>query len=212
MTGLVRRATLLTAVGLLAASAAMAAVPSAATSTQPSPLVIKIVGHGSPPDAAGNITYTIRDGANNPVQNSVVILSFAACGDVRICQSDFMADKTVNCAARSVTGTTNALGQITFAVTGSGSGAGAPTTTKCVAVTADGVPMSNLGAATADYNGVSGVNGIDGGFFSGDLFSGSYRARSDYNGDNVVNGIDGGIWSGILFGGGSTLSCGTFCP
>jgi hypothetical protein len=212
MTGLVRRATLLGAVGLLAATAAMAGIPSATTSSQPTPTVIKIVGHGSPPDAAGNIQYTIRDASNNPVPGSTVILNFASCGDVRICSSDVAVGASVNCGANSVTGVTNASGVLVISVAGAGNGVGAPTTTKCVAVTADGVPLSNLGAATADYNGTSGVNSLDGGQFASDLFSGSYRARSDYDGNGLVNSLDGGAWAAILFGLGSTLSCGTLCP
>lgn len=211
MTGLVRRATLITAAGLLAATAAMAGVPSATTSSQPSGLVIKVVGHGSPPDPAGAITYTIRDASNNPVPGSVVICNFAACGDVRICSSDVGTGMTVNCGSKTVSGVTNASGQVTVVVAGASSG-GPPTFTKCVSVTADGVPLSNLNGATADYDGIGGVGGIDLGAFSADLFAGTNRRRSDFDGNNLVNGIDLGAWSAILFGGGSGISCGTLCP
>ena len=222
MTGLVRRATLITAVGLLAASAAMAGVPSATTSTQPSPAVIKVVGHGSPPDPAGNIVYTIRDASNNLVPGSVVILNFSGCGDLRICSSDVgdggpgSPDLVINCGAKTVTGVTNTTGQITIAVAGTGTGVGAPVfvPTKCVSVTADGVPMANLGAAVADLNGVNGVNSIDLGLFGADLGPPSTnRARSDYDVNGVLNSIDLGLFGAVLGPPtGSTLSCGVACP
>jgi hypothetical protein len=211
MTGLVRRATLITAVGLLAASAAMAGVPSASTSSQPTPLTVKLVGHGSPPDAAGNITYTIRDAANNPVPGSVVIINFSACGDVRICSSDVGAGLTVNCGAETVSGVTNGSGQITFAISGSSSG-GPPTLVKCVSVTADGVPLSNLNGATADYDGLNGVNPLDVSTCYGDVVAGTNRARSDYDGDGDVDPLDVSAVYGIVVLGGSPLSCATLCP
>jgi len=190
MTGLVRRATLITAAGLLAATAAMAGVPSATTSSQPTGLVIKIVGHGSPPDPAGNITYTIRDASNNPVPGSVVIANFAACGDVHVCSSDVGTGMTVNCGAKTVTGVTNASGQITIVVAGTGTTSNVGLSlSKCVAVTADGVPMSNLNAATADYDGLSGVKALDISTAYGDVVfatnNGVHRLRSDYNGDGA---------------------------
>jgi hypothetical protein len=216
MTGLVRRATLITAAGLLAATAAMAGVPSATTSSQPSPSVIKLVGHGSPPDPAGNVLYTIRDASNNPVPGSVVILNFAGCGDSRICQSDVLAGLTVNCSAKTVTGVTNASGQITVAVVGTGTGVGPAVfvPTRCVTVTADGVPLSNLNCAVADLNGVNGVNGIDLGLFGSDLGPpSSNRARSDYDANGVLNGIDLGLFGAVLGPPtGSISSCTTVCP
>jgi len=212
MTGLVRRATLITAAGLLAATAAMAGVPSATTSTQPGGLVIKVVGHGSPPDPAGNITYTIRDASNNPVPGSVVILNFAACGDVRVCSSDVGTGMTVNCGAKTVTGVTNGSGQVTMVVAGSGNGVGGATFGKCVAVTADGVPLSNLNGATADYDATSGCNLLDVSACYGDVVAGTGRKRSDFDGNNTVNLLDVSAEYGIVVGGGSPFSCSTLCP
>lgn len=214
MTGLVRRATLFSAVGLLAASAAMAGVPSASTSTQPATKALRIVGHGSPPDAAGNYSYTIRDAANNAVPGSTVIINFAGCGSVRICSSDFAVGAGVNCAAKTVSMVTNASGQVTFAVSGAGNGVGASNVFRCATVTADGVPFDNIGAGTVDNDGINGVTGIDGGAFASDLFAfpGTYRSRSDFDGDNDVDGIDGGVFALVLLGAGSPASCGTLCP
>ncbi len=211
MTGLVRRATLITAAGLLAATAAMAGVPSATTSSQPAGLVIKLVGHGSPPDPAGNINFTIRDASNNPVPGSVVILNFAACTDARLCSSDVGTGMTVNCGAKTVTGVTNATGQLTVVAAGTSSG-GAAVFAKCVAVTADGVPLSNLNAATADYDGVGGVSLLDVSACYGDVIAGTNRTRSDYDGNGVVNLLDVSAIYGIKVGNGSPFSCTTLCP
>jgi hypothetical protein len=211
MTGLVRRATLITAVGLLAASAAMAGVPSASTSIQPTGLVIKIVGHGSPPDPIGTVSYTIRDASNNPVPGSVVILNFAACADVRICSSDVGTGMTVNCGSKTVTGVTNASGQVSIVVAGS-SGGGAPSFTKCVAVTADGVPYANLNGATADYNALDGVTLLDVSSCYGDVVAGTGRKRSDFDGNGTVALLDVSAVYGIVVGGGSPFTCTTLCP
>jgi hypothetical protein len=88
MTGLIRRVTILCAAGVLAATAALAGVPSATTSTQPAGLTL--VGHSggvADPTATGASTYTIRDASNNPVPSSVVILNYSACTDARICST-----------------------------------------------------------------------------------------------------------------------------
>jgi len=208
---LVRRATLICAIGLLVAGAAMAGVPSAGTSTQPTGSVIKIVGHGSPPDPSGIITYTIRDASNNPVPGSVVILNFSACGDVRVCSSDVGTGMTINCGAHTVTGVTNASGQVSIVVAGASS-TGPPSLTKCVAVTADGVVLNNLNGATADYDGLNGVGLGDVAACYGDVIAGTNRKRSDFNGDGTVGLTDVAALYGIVVGGGSPISCGTLCP
>jgi hypothetical protein len=208
---LVRRATLFCAVGLLVAGAAMAGVPSAGTSLQPTPSLIKLVGHTVSPDPKGNITYTINDASNNPVPGSVVILNFSACTDVRLCSSDQGAGISVNCAAKSITGVTNATGQITFSVVGT-SGTGAATFGSCVGVTADGVVLTNLKAATADYDGLSGVNPLDVSQCYADVLAGTNRSRSDFDGNGLVNPLDVSALYGIVLGGGSASSCTTICP
>jgi len=208
---LVRRATLICAIGLLVAGAAMAGVPSAGTSTQPPGSVIKIVGHGSPPDPSGTITYTIRDASNNPVPGSVVICNFSACADVRICSSDVGAGMTINCGAHTVTGVTNSSGQVSITIAGASSN-GAPSFGKCIAVTADGVVLNNLNGATADYDGINGVSLADVGACYADVLAGTNRKRSDFDGNGTVALADVGICYGIVVGGGSPLSCSTLCP
>lgn len=212
MTGLVRRATLITAAGLLAATAAMAGVPSATTSAQPGGLVIKVVGHGSPPDPAGAVTYTIRDASNNPVPGSILIMNFSGCGEARICSSDVGAGMTVNCGAKTVSGVTNGAGQVTMVVAGAGPGNSVFSFSKCVQVTADGVPLSNLNAATVDYDGANGVDLVDVAACYSDRNLGTNRRRSDMDGNNVVDLVDVSAVYTIRNAAGSPASCTTLCP
>src|SRR5262245_4391405 len=110
---LVRRAMLFCAVGLLAASAAMAGVPSASTSTQPVGPVVLVRTSSPTPDPFNAFSYTIRDATSNLVPGSVVILNFSGCTDARVCPTAAYASGiTVNCAAKTMTGVTNATGQI----------------------------------------------------------------------------------------------------
>ena len=84
MTGLVRKATLLTAAALVVASAAMAGVPSETNSTKPA--CISLVGSvAGVPDAAGTFTVIVRDLANNPLNGASVVIDLANAGDLAIC-------------------------------------------------------------------------------------------------------------------------------
>jgi hypothetical protein len=163
MTGLIRRATLLTAVGLMAAGAAMAGVPTLSNSTVPGPILI-VRGYNSAPGAAAvdlnfATTITVRDAANNPVPNSVVVLNFAGCApDIKI-GSTQVTGFFVNCAAKTVSGVTDVTGAVTFRVVGAanttnGADAGAPA--GCISVAADGVFLGNLSVGAPDLNGARG--------------------------------------------------------
>lgn len=210
---LVRRATLICAIGLLVAGAAVAGVPSAGTSTQPAFVVL--TGHsGGVPDTRGNITYTIRDASNNPVPGSVVIFNFAGCAhDVRIGQ-EAQAGVSVNCAAHTVTGVTNGAGQLTLAIVGESNG-GLPTFTPniigpCLAVTADGVALSSLRVATADLNGTAGVDALDISICFGDKQNFNTVARSDLDNTGLVDALD--ISQVFGFKKPASGTSGTACP
>lgn len=210
---LVRRASLLCAVGLLAASAAMAGVPNSAQSTQP--LGISLVGTAAgvaDPAAQGAATYTIRDAALNPVANSVVTMNFTACTDVRLCSLSQPAGMTVNCAAKTVSGTTNASGVVTFRIVGGGLTSGAAVTAPCITVTADGVPMTTIRASAFDVNGGTGVTGADVTLTKFDANNAPTRTRTDFNKSGGVTGADVTLVKFIANAGGSTASCGTYCP
>ena len=78
MTGLVRKATLLTACGMLLAAAAMAGVPSAANSTTPGAVLLVGRNVAGPDTTDGVFQVVVRDLANNPINASAVVVDFAA--------------------------------------------------------------------------------------------------------------------------------------
>src|SRR5262249_5426389 len=123
MTGLVRKATLLTAAGLFIASAAMAGIPSPGNSTTPS--CITLVGSvAGTVDPAGTFTVIVRDLANNPLAGASVVVDLAACHDEAICNDQLDLSATVNCGAKTTRKFTNGLGSVTFTVLGGSNGAG----------------------------------------------------------------------------------------
>lgn len=195
------------------------AQPDPVTTTQPVVKVIDVVPEASPSRNVGaaQVSYIVRDAANTPLAGVAVVLDFAGCPNIRLCTTSVPPGLTVNCegATRTVTGTTDAQGKVTFAVPGY-SNPHPGVLGRCVAVTAGNVPLDNLRACAPDYDGLNGVNGLDLSYLAGDLFGGSlvppiYFGRSDYNSDGVVNGIDLGLWAVIFFEGQYTLSCATLC-
>jgi len=210
------------AVGLLAASAAMAGVPSAGTSTGPTPANGTAVGAivlgaqtAGVADPRSNFTYTIRDASSNPVPGSVMIFNFAACGpDVKL--SATSQGGTVNCGAHTITGVTNGVGQLTLSIVGFSSGAFPtfiPTITgSCVSVTADGVALSNVRASTADLDAAGGVGGLDVSACFGDQIHAPTTARADLDNSGTVGGLDVSAVFGYQTHGGSAASGTGPCP
>ena len=216
MTGLVRKATLFCACGLLVAGVAMAGVPDPATSSIGT--VINLGGNtAGTVDVLAQKTMTIRDAFNNPIQNSTVVITFTNCTnqDIRLCNNQpNHAGALFNCAAKTVTAVTNASGVATFRVAGGANNPGgnpAGALAGCASVQADGVPMGNLTVGAPDENNAGGVTVGDLSSFAGDRF-GLYRGRSDFNGDNAVTVADLALFSQFRFGGGSLASCGAACP
>src|SRR5262249_966753 len=123
MTGLVRKATLLSAAGLLIASVAMAGVPSAGNSTVPG--CIKLVGSKTGgPAPAGTFSVVVRDLANNPLNGASVVVDLSNCPDLRICNDQLDAGALVNCAAKTTRKFTDVTGTVTFTVLGGSKGPG----------------------------------------------------------------------------------------
>ena len=87
MTGVIRKATILVALGLVAATSAMAGVPSPANCTIPSFVdLVSCSGAGAlPPAAKYKATIIIRDLGNFPVANVSVSVRF--CTDAKIYQT-----------------------------------------------------------------------------------------------------------------------------
>jgi hypothetical protein len=223
MTGLVRKATLLSGAMLMIAGVAMAGVPSAANS--PVTGGIQLGGTaGGVVDAKVQAVITVRDASNNPVPNSTVELLFANCysaanTDIKFCNTQPFAGLTTNCAGKVIAAITNASGQATFRVLGGATalpGNSPGITGACLTVRADGVVINNgnpVRVGAYDLNSASGVNAADNSLFQSTLFQSpaGYRTRCDYNGDGACNSADLAKLLSVQFGAGSTASCASFC-
>jgi len=241
MTGLVRKATLLTLSGVLVASAAMAGVPSSANSTigssfcsAPGQCGIYLVGQKSTPapgmaptaftaDPAGQFTVTVRDLANNLIANSTVVIDFASCVRYRCAANQPFAGLTVDNLARTVRTQTNGSGVATFRIVGGSCNfppggnafSGSSISGACIRVFADGVLLGTSKGATFDEDGVSGVGGNDLASLSGDIFGYPGDAanvqRSDFDFNGSLTGNDLARFAVITFAQQSLLS-GTYDP
>jgi len=212
MTGLVRKATLLSVCGLLAAGVAFANVPdpvhSSIVATFDGPFYgIPLAGYnGATADPSSELIVTVKDLANNAIQNSIVIIDFSACSDIQICDTQ-LDGSTADCATKTVRMATDGAGQAKFHIVGhadiaadaDGSNLGA------VTVYADGVNLYDpaedvngvgLNAASYDLDGSSGVGGGDLSLWLDDfgLLLANGPERSDYNFDGTAGGGDLSIW------------------
>lgn len=214
MNGLVRKATLFTAVGLVVAGAAMAGVPSPGTSIQPPVGLsgfgsVKLVGFVNPPDPSGAITYTVNDANGIPVPiNTQVVLNFAACTDLALCTMHTTGG-VVNCTAKTVTGLTNAMGTVTFTIVGIGLPVAPRAVNACVTVTAGGQGgFTALIASSMDRDGIPGFGAGDLAQWVSDFLPGLNPSRSDYDASGDVGAGDLSILVSLILGGLSTDSCG----
>ena len=231
MIRLASKATLLSAVALVTAGAALAGVPNSTNSNinfaGGGPGILFLGGKaGSVVDVRSEKQILVRDAALNPVANSVVTLNFTGCygGEIRIGDGTAQTfNTTVNCGAHTISATTNASGVAVFRVVGASSGivGSSPGIGEgCASITADGVPLGSYSVATPDYNSGGKVDGSDLLFFNYGLFNpptptGGYRSRYNYSnagGAGNVNGSDALFFNGFLSGGGSTAVGVTYCP
>lgn len=231
MTGLVRKATLLTLSGVLIASAAMAGVPSSANSTigfsfcsSPTQCGIYMTGQKTGvADPAGQFIVTVRDLANNLIANSTVVVDFSACTRYRAAATQPFAGLTVDNLGRTVRASTNGSGVATFRIVGGGctsapggnAFSGSSISGACARIFADGVLLGSVKVATPDLDGVSGVGGADLAALSGDIFGYPGDAanvqRSDYDFNGALGGGDLAKFSALLFSTNS-LSSGAYDP
>jgi hypothetical protein len=223
MTGLVRKAILLTAFGVLAAASAYAATPCASCSTVPTS--INIMGHAGPnADPLSQFVVTILDATNSPLNGATVTVDFTACcNDMRVSTTQSLAGLVV--AGKTVSAVTNVAGQATFRIEGGARdqtvppvpGIVTPTVSiasgGCATITAtvplgtpvlitNGVDHPTVFVAAWDLDGAlgagSGITGVDLSLFFYDVLStGSpflqQRQRSDFNHSGNVNGADGSL-------------------
>jgi hypothetical protein len=193
MTGLVRKATLLSVCGLLVAGSAMAFVPSPITSSVP--CAITVVGNnaaGTTADPSGDFTVTVKDIAGNPINNSTVVVDFSGCcNDIRLTLTQLGAGVSLNAPLKQVSAQTNALGQVTIRVEGATTNnATTPGLVGCAKIFADGQLLSDgvnhpfVGVGVFDLDGAAGAPGVGIGDISawvGDFFAASYRQRANYS-------------------------------
>lgn len=211
MTGLVRKAILLSAVGIVVAGAAMAGVPSPSNSTKPGS--VNATGYTNPPDPAGNVLYVIRDINNLVVANAEVVLDFTQCTDVKLSQNINGNGGVTTCASKRVTGQTNGLGVLTLSIVAGGNGAAAPRASHdCVLVTVNSAPFPNINAATFDRDGAGGVGASDLGLCISDFVLNPTAGRSDFDNNGLVGASDLGLLIGIFVFGASALSGSPYCP
>jgi hypothetical protein len=212
MTGLVRKATLLTVAGLLAASAAMAGVPSAANSTVPA--CIALVGSSAGvADASGAFSVTVRDLANNPLSGASVVIDLSGCSDIAICDDQLDVDALVNCVSKTTRKFTDALGQVSFTVLGGSNGAGNATTLlNGASIYANGTLIGSPTAAVYDLDGALGLGANDLSAFLTDFASAINYGRSDFDCSGNIGANDLSAWLTVFSGGGSNSSCAVSCP
>lgn len=211
MTGLVRKATLLTAAGLLIASAAMAGVPSPGNSVIPQ--CISLVGSAaSVPDAAGTFSVIVRDLANNPLNGASVVIDLSNCTDLAMCDNQLDAGATVNCAAKTTRKFTDITGTVSFIVLGGSNGSGNATTLLGGGrIYANGTLLGSPTVAAFDLDGSSGVAINDLSVWLTDFGTGINYGRSDFDCTGSVGINDLSVWLTEFGAGTSVASCSVNC-
>ena len=212
MTGLVRKATLLTVAGLFVASASFAGVPSPGNSSVPAciSLVGSLVGTVDP---AGAVTITVRDLANNPLNGASVVIDISGCTDLAICSDQLDAGALVNCAAKTTRKFTNSLGQVTFTVLGGSNGSGNATSLMNAGrIYANGVLIGSPTVSAYDLDGSNGVSINDLSAWLSDFGSGTPYGRADYDCSGTVAINDLSAWLTLFGASASQESCAIACP
>ncbi len=213
MTGLLRKATLLTVAGLLVASAAMAGVPSAGNSTTPA--CVTLVGSvaGVPDAAAGQFTVIVRDLANNPLNGASVVIDFSNIDDLAICDDQLDVNALVNCAAKTTRKFTDVTGSVTFTVLGGGSGSALPPALQNGGrIYANGTLIGSPTVPAYDLDGASGVGANDLSFWLTIFGGGQPVGAADYDCSGVVGANDLSFWLTQFGNGTSAASCAVACP
>lgn len=180
MTGLIRKATLMTILGLLVAEAAMAGVPSASTSIVPASMRLAVYSTAPPASGAGNAIFTFRitvnDGGGFPVTFTPVTIDFNGCTDLWLASVQPFAGVTIDCTTHRVFASTNNLGVATFNIVGSSqnpNGAELPTSPtvapKCAVVSASSQTLGTMEVTTLDMDNLIAVGSADLGSEIGDV-------------------------------------------
>lgn len=213
MTGLVRKASLFSACGLVLAAVAMAGVPSPGFSTKPAYIDLMGTNSGTP-DPSGAFTVIVRDFNNLPIANSQVVVDIKNCTDLRLCTA-VVGAVTLDCPTATVRGFTNGSGSITFNILGAGRNTGnAPgAAAGCANIIADGVSLVHPTVTAYDENGAITANGVGGSDLSawmsdfGNVGTSGYKGRSDFNHGGTLDGVDLSFWLSKFGSGASASGC-----
>jgi hypothetical protein len=203
MTGLVRKAILLTACGLLAAAAAYAATPCASCSQVPCAIVL--VGHsaGNVTDPYGQFTVVVKDATNSPLNGATVSVDYSGCcPGIKLSNTQNGAGVSHVANSAIVTGLTDVTGTATFRVEGAAAGAASFLTgaVGCASISAtvplgtpvtltNGIDHPTVFVSVADLAGTVGVAGVDAtdlAFWISDknaytASTANFRQRSDFD-------------------------------
>jgi hypothetical protein len=221
MTGLVRKAAVLAACGVLfGAAVAYAGVPDPFNSTIPGRINLVGADAGTSTADAGPlgalVQVTVRDLAANPIANSSVVIDFSGCvSDTRIGDgaSQLYPGVVANCGTYSVSSLTDASGVASIVVMGGGQNPiGAAHAAGSGKVYADGVLLGSINVGSYDLNGQDGVTLADLSLWSADYFSATDPDRANYDNIGGVDLLDLSTWGGTYFGGGSNVSSAAYCP
>ena len=205
MTGLVRKATLLTACGLLAAASAFAAIPSPSSCTVPCAIVL--VGHNIAATAAdpyGQFTVVVKDATNSPLNGATVSVDFSGCcPGIRLSNTQLGVGVSHVANSAIATGLTDITGTATFRIEGAAAAASSfiTGTTGCASISAtpngsstpvlltNGIDHPTVIVSTPDEGGINGNAGVDPtdlSVYIGDknaytTSTANYRQRSDFD-------------------------------
>jgi hypothetical protein len=172
------------------------------------------------------VAINVRDINNLPVNNSEVVLDFTLCHNLQLCSDQLQLDGqgnpfVVNCAANTVTGYTDASGDLTLSIGGHGnngatglfngdtdpnSGLACAGCLKIYADNVDLTPGGPLGVGSYDQDGAPGVTPSDQASFLGDqngVLNGYVPRdpdRSDFDGTCVVIPSDQSLYMQVLYG------------
>jgi hypothetical protein len=141
------------------------------------------------------------------------VIDLSGCPDIKICSDQMDPDATTNCVAKSVRKFTDSVGEVTFTLIGSSTGAGnASSLAQSARIFANGVLLALPSAAVFDLDGSSGVGAGDLSVWISDFGSSMNWARSDYDGDGRIGAADLSAWLTVFAAAGSVQSCAASCP
>ena len=206
---------------LLSVSCCCVAITSATASPRvyppycTAPSAVRLVGtNGGVPDrVAGEFQIVIRDFVNNPTPGASVVIDLSGTPDVVLCAEQADPNALTSCPGHSVLKFTDGLGQVTFTLLGSSTGASDPAATGLPArIFANGVLVREISVSTFDLDGASGVGATDLSIWLTDFGSDTYHQRSDFDASGGDGANDLSEWLTMFGAGGSTQSCGASCP